>query len=67
MTKKLIHEWGATGKGNHTGEGRGRKRRKEERRRKGVKKKANFPAGMEQKHHAVFNGYPYSERHSEAG
>lgn len=30
-------------------------------------RKSHFPAGMPQKHHAVFNGYPDSERHGEAG
>lgn len=31
------------------------------------REKPNFLAGMLQKHHAVFNGYPDNERHSEAG
>lgn len=30
-------------------------------------KKSHFPAGMPQKHPTVFNGYPDTEGHGEAG
>ena len=46
---------------------RGKRDSHAERKRKGGKRKAHFPAGIAQKHHAVFNGYPDSERHGEAG
>lgn len=35
--------------------------------RKDKKKIAHFPAREGQKHHAVPNGFPDSERHEEAG
>lgn len=61
-----MQEERAKGKGKekwiHMDEGRGRESGEREK-----KKRANFPAGMEQKRHAVLNGYPDSETHSEAG